>query len=107
MGVGPGVEIVPDFAHITPIGIEFEQLGSGRSIGRALGVAALEDVNLARLAQRDAGHFAHVQIGRGFQKINRVEADFGNLLGRAGPRARRCQQCSTKTNRSQHDASPP
>ena len=103
MGVGPGVEIAPDLAHVTAIGIEFEQLGGGSGIGRALRVATLEDVDLAGLAERDAGHFAHVEISRRFEEIDGVEADFRRLLGGAG----RGQQQSTKSNRAQHDASPP
>jgi hypothetical protein len=69
MREGPGVEIVADLAKKVSVGREFEELGSGCSVGRAGGVAAGEDEDVAFGVDRHTDGFAEVKVGGELEKI--------------------------------------
>jgi hypothetical protein len=83
MRVGPGVEIVADFADETSVGCELEELRSSRGVGGTSGVAARENEDVSFGVDGYAGDFAKVEIGRELQEVgDGVVEDFGWLLSR-------------------------
>ena len=60
VGEGPGVQVMPDFAHESAILVELQDLRGGGSVRGTGGVAARENVHLALRIHRDAGGFAEV-----------------------------------------------
>src|SRR5207245_1890458 len=82
MSEGPGVEMMADFAEKFSVGRKFEELRGSGTVGGAGRVAAGEDEDMAFRIDGNAGGFAEINIGRKFQEVrDRVEADFGRLLG--------------------------
>ena len=67
-GVGerPGVEVAADLADEIAVAVELEELRGGGGIGRAFGVAAVEDEDVALRVHRHAGDFAEIEVVRQF-----------------------------------------
>jgi hypothetical protein len=83
VGEGPSVEVLADLSQEAPLRIELQQLGGRRAVGRADGVAALEDEDVALAVDGHSRYFAQVHVGRGLQGVGGVE---GNWAWRGGER---------------------
>ena len=69
VGEGPSIEIMADLAQKFAVGAELEKLRRGGGIGRAGGVAARQDEDVALGIDRDAADLAEIEVVRQLQRI--------------------------------------